>query len=274
MNPKVDRKQAILNSGIMAEVVRQLFPDARKTGEGQIIARCPFHPDSNPSLSIQSESGLFKCFACGEKGNGFDLYMKMKNCDFKQAIFQIEALAGIHYDQPAKKQRPQVVATFYYHNEAGHRRYYKKRFEPGYHGRSKSFAFYHLADGKEVKGRGGDPLLYNLPGILKVSEHGQIFFVEGERKADILNGWGLCATSIDSGGQSGKGSTWRKEWSEYFAGKEVVIVPDNDPTGDEYAASITERLLGVADSVKILRLPGLPVKGDIIDWVNLQEGKL
>ena len=30
---------------------------------------CPFHKDTNPSLSLSNEKGVFNCFGCGKKGN-------------------------------------------------------------------------------------------------------------------------------------------------------------------------------------------------------------
>lgn len=30
---------------------------------------CPFHKDTNPSLSLNNEKGVFNCFGCGAKGN-------------------------------------------------------------------------------------------------------------------------------------------------------------------------------------------------------------
>lgn len=268
---KPDRKQAVLDSGVMAQVVRDLFSDARSTAESQVIVHCPFHNDRNPSLSVHAVSGLFNCFSCGAAGNGFDLYMKVKSCDFKKALADLEALAGIHYDPAAKPPRPQVVATFYYHDEDGNRRYWKKRYEPGFDGRKKSFAFYHEAEGREVKGRGGNSLLYNLHRVKAAGELDPIFILEGEAKADVLTCWGLAATSLDSGGQSGKGATWRRQFTGYFAGKEVYILPDNDETGEEYAASLIKQLNGTAASIKVLRLPDLPPKGDVIDWIRLQR---
>ncbi|MCB9094717.1 MAG: hypothetical protein H6621_06575 [Halobacteriovoraceae bacterium] len=35
----------------------------------QVMAKCPFHNDNKPSLSINLEKGLYYCFGCGEKGN-------------------------------------------------------------------------------------------------------------------------------------------------------------------------------------------------------------
>src|SRR5262249_10222579 len=44
------------------------------------------------------------------------------------------------------------------------------------------------------------------------------------------------------------------------------ILPDNDEPGHKHAHQVARSLLGVAASVSILELPGLPPKGDIVDW--------
>lgn len=268
---KKDRKQAVIDAGIIPQVINQLFPDAKPGKADQVLVHCPFHQDKTPSLSINTAAGLYNCFACGAAGNGFDLYMKVKAVDFKTALADLEALAGISAGKlSVVKQFPRVVATFFYHDVDGSRRYWKKRFEPGFEaGKKKSFSFYHDENGQERKGRGGDPLLYNLHLLAKAPQGEPFFFFEGEAKADVLTGWELFATSLDSGGQSGKGSSWREGFEVYFEGREVYIVPDNDKTGETYAASIAERLMPVAASVKIIRLPNLPPKGDIIDWLKL-----
>jgi len=54
------------------ENVRRYFesklPDVR-WNRNQGTARCPFHADHHPSLSIDAERGLFFCHGCGAKGN-------------------------------------------------------------------------------------------------------------------------------------------------------------------------------------------------------------
>ena len=35
------------------------------------LALCPFHDDSNPSMSISPERQIYKCFVCGHAGNVF-----------------------------------------------------------------------------------------------------------------------------------------------------------------------------------------------------------
>ena len=36
----------------------------------KITACCPFHPDKHPSLSVNLDTGSYKCFACGTHGRG------------------------------------------------------------------------------------------------------------------------------------------------------------------------------------------------------------
>jgi len=259
----INRKDRLLDAGIVAKVIQELFPGVSPKKD-QILVKCLWHDDKTPSLSINVVTGQCNCFACRESGSIFDLWMKAKNCDFKTALNDLEKLAGIA-PEPTR-QAPQVVATYYYHTEAGEVAYYKKRFVPGFQGRSKSFAFYHTEKGNEVKGRGCDAVLYNQHLIVGVESNETCFVVEGEAKADLLTEWGFVATTLDSGGQSGKGSAWKKPFEKFFAGHDVVVLPDNDDTGRTYADTIAHNLVSVASSVKILNLPGLPQKGDILDW--------
>ena len=128
-----DRKQPIIDAQVFSQVTLQLFPEAKETKDDQLLVRCPFHDDKNPSLSVNVKSGLFNCFACPATGNFFDLYMKVKSVDFKTALADLEKVAGIeHKKASALRTFPQVVATFFYHDEQGNRRYWKKRYEPGF----------------------------------------------------------------------------------------------------------------------------------------------
>lgn len=291
-----DRKQAVIDAGVFPAALRELFPNMQATGQDQALVCCPFHPDEHPSLSVKLSGGIFNCFTCGAKGNGFDLDMKVTGRDFKAVLNDYEGRAGIAMKNHTAMGRPstitpkastcvtstvgpkvktKVVATFVYHDAEGKRRYWKKRFEPGFDGkRKKSFAVYHKGpDGKEIKGRGCDALLYNTHKLATNPPGEPVFILEGERKADALTAWGLCATSLDSGGQSGKTqATWKDEFNRFFEGREVYILPDNDAAGEIYGATIAGRLLKIAAAVRVLRLPGLPEKGDVMDWIKLQEG--
>jgi hypothetical protein len=110
--------------------------------------------------------------------------------------------------------------------------------------------------------------LYRLPDLLARSEE-QVYVCEGEEAADAAATLGLLATTSPHGCESASKADWRP-----LAGREVVILPDNDDAGQGYArdvASILVRLQPAA-KVKIVDLPGLPAKGDIYDWLEDHDG--
>ena len=47
------------------------LPGFQRHGNNRAKAICPFHDDHNPSLSVDGERGIYKCFACGAGGDVF-----------------------------------------------------------------------------------------------------------------------------------------------------------------------------------------------------------
>jgi DNA primase len=99
--------------------------------------------------------------------------------------------------------------------------------------------------------------------IAALAEKNTILIVEGEAKADLLSSWNVPATCCAGG--AGK---WRAEHSEFLRGADVAILPDNDERGRLHLDSIGKSLRGIANSIRVLDLPNLPSKGDIIDWAK------
>lgn len=65
------------------------------------FARCPWHEDDTPSLSITPAKGLFHCFGCGAKGNALQFIQKMEGTSFPAAVKKAEALRGTEAAAPA-----------------------------------------------------------------------------------------------------------------------------------------------------------------------------
>jgi RecA-family ATPase len=107
-----------------------------------------------------------------------------------------------------------------------------------------------------------DKLLYRLPG-LRASGDATVWITEGEKDADRLHDELLIATT----GIGGAGK-WRAEYADEFRGKHCVVLQDNDQAGRDHVATVARSLHGVAASVKVLLLPGLPEKGDVSDWLD------
>ena len=56
------------------------FPDMKPSGNGQFKARCIFHNEKDPSLSIKLPEGIYYCHGCSAEGNAVTL-AKFLNVD-------------------------------------------------------------------------------------------------------------------------------------------------------------------------------------------------
>ena len=59
---------------------------------------CPFHDDSNPSMSVSREKQIYKCFSCGASGNIYNFLMDYEHIDFKEALSKLSSKLGINID--------------------------------------------------------------------------------------------------------------------------------------------------------------------------------
>ena len=110
--------------------------------------------------------------------------------------------------------------------------------------------------------KGIEPLPYRLPQLLASAASAPVFIVEGEKDADALAERLLIATT-----NSGGAGNWRPSLNQYFKGRRVVILPDNDDAGHSHAWAVATALRDVAASVTILDLVSdMPPKSDISDW--------
>lgn len=130
----------------------------------------------------------------------------------------------------------------------------------------KDFIYEH-PDGRGgwAHGRGNaGPVPYRLPDLLQADRGAVVYTAEGEKKADRLAEWGLVATSHkDFPKGTIDGSPLK--------GRTVVILPDNDDAGERYARRMADIVRGSGGRPVMVRLPGLFVGGDILDWTGTRE---
>lgn len=86
-----------------SEIIRLYLPLDRR-GKGY-LALCPFHNDSKPSLTVNDDKGLFRCFACDTGGDAISFVQKFRNLDFLAALEEIATKLSIPL--PEKKDGPQ-----------------------------------------------------------------------------------------------------------------------------------------------------------------------
>jgi AAA domain len=89
-----------------------------------------------------------------------------------------------------------------------------------------------------------------------------IYWPEGERDVDSLTRLGMLAFTF-----GGTGDGLPPAAADHVAGRDVVILADNDDAGRKHAQAKAIVAYRVAKSVKIVEFPELPKGGDVSDWV-------
>ena len=56
---------------------------------------CPFHDDTNPSMSVSREKQIYTCFSCHATGNVFTFFFFFEHIDFKEALKYLGDKVGI-----------------------------------------------------------------------------------------------------------------------------------------------------------------------------------
>jgi hypothetical protein len=131
------------------------------------------------------------------------------------------------------------------------------------------FPQYHWDGEKWISGKPKGPKIpYLLPALIAATPTTPIYVVEGEKDCDALAKIGFVATCNSEGCDSGSGNKWTPDLNEYFRDRDVYIIPDNDAQGRKHAQHVAHNLDPVAKSVRVVELPGLPLKGDVSDWLK------
>lgn len=216
-------------------------------------AKCPAHTDNKASLSISPGRSdgktVINCFA------GCDTEAILDAADLALTDLFAEPLPP--RETSSRPGRPNIKATYDYQDESGKLLFQAVRFEP------KDFRQRQPKGNEWVWNlEGVRKVLFHLPQLLQSQWDATVLLVEGEADVLAAEALGFVATCNPMG--AGK---WNKEYSESLKGRKVCILPDNDEPGRKHAAAVKKALMGVAESVKVLALPGLPEKGDLRDWI-------
>ena len=70
----------------LAALVRLYGVELRKHGGSDLIGRCVFHDDHQPSLVVTPGKNLFHCLGCGAAGSVVDWVMKTEGVSFRHAV--------------------------------------------------------------------------------------------------------------------------------------------------------------------------------------------
>lgn len=267
-----------------------LLPNARQSQSGW-RAHCPAHDDQHPSLMIaEGDDGrvLLHCHAgCSieaicealsilptdlfpastpststkpSKTLRNERFRRRRHVDSSKNAFPsldaaIQSLARGVGGRPA--------GTWTYHDETGAEVFVVVRFDTP---SGKTFRPINRSDGAW---RIGDPPgklpLYGLPALADAK---RVYVVEGEKCVEAARSIGLVATTSAHGSKA----PHRTDWSP-SAGREVIVLPDNDESGRQYADKVVEILgkLMPRPIVTVVELPDLGDGEDLFDFLEQRD---
>jgi hypothetical protein len=243
---------------MQAEQIAKTLGNAKKAN-GQWVASCPVpshgkgNGDKNPSLSININDDGKPLFHCHGGCSQEDVFHTIRALNLLPELLERpDPLANI---RPIPRNI--LEQEWAYQDEDRQTVFVKQRYKIGETG--KTYRLYKVdADGRKHSTLGDARIVpYNLPALLDAKTAGRnVFLVEGEKAADAIKSIGMIATTAHTGAGS-----WPAAITEYFAGAQVIIVPDNDVPGWQYAYKAAEAILPIVKSLKVVDL-GLQGQGD------------
>jgi hypothetical protein len=243
---------------MQAEQIAKSLGNAKRAN-GQWVASCPVpshgkgNGDKNPSLSVHIDDSGKPLFHCHSGCTQESVFQTIRDRNLlpeleerPDPLANIKPLPKIEFQQEWQYQDEDRVTVFVKH-----------RLRVGETG--KTYRLYKVdPDGKRHPTLGDARIVpYKLPEMLDAKTAGRIIYLaEGEKAVDALMSLGVAATTAHSGA-----GHWPDAITEYFAGANVVILPDNDLSGWSYARKAAEAILPIAKAVKVVDL-GLQEQGD------------
>lgn len=250
---------------MQAEQIAKALGNAKKVN-GSWLASCPLpthgqgNGDKNPSLSISDGADgkpLFKCHGGCEQ---HDVFAAIRDYGLLPDLEpRAELLASIK-----PMSQPVLEKEWHYTDEDGVTLFIKQRYKTT---DSKGKTYKQLRVDEQGRRHasitGAQIVPYNLPEVEEARANNRtVFLTEGEKAADALKHIGVVATCTHQGA-----SSFPEDAIQYFAGLNVVILPDNDKVGWEYAKKAVKAIKNVAKSIRILDLQLEDPKEDAHEYV-------
>ncbi|WP_054075464.1 AAA family ATPase [Comamonas testosteroni] len=253
--------------------VHYLFPQGRIRGGKFYVGDTDGSPGKSLVVELEGlRRGLWKDFATDEGGDVIDLWARSQGLsaqhDFPRLATELRQWLGIAsatssiVRQPARTvaidELGPYTAKWDYLSTDGQLIACVYRYDPP------TGKEYRPWDVRARMWRAPDPRpLYNLPALLAARE---VVLVEGEKCAQALIQHGIIATTAMNGAKAPVDKTdWRP-----LAGKSVLIWPDRDAPGWDYAESVARACVAAGSTAVAILVPPptQPDKWDAADAID------
>lgn len=222
----------------------------------------PDHDDASPSFGYNQQKDTFNCFGCEWTGTGADLAATL-GVTAEQAGRDHRGRDhggdGVAPASPRRAKLGRIDDTYDYTDEAGTLLFQVVRYAPKNFRQRRPGAGTGLARGWIADVTGVRRVPYRLRELLDgISRGDRVFLCEGEKDANTLRALGYVATAV-----AGGANAWLDEYTQYFAGGDVTILPDHDTQGYGFGVAAATSLLRAGVRVRWCSLPK-----DVSDWLT------
>ena len=276
---RLDR-ESVRRVSPLEEVIPQLVGESLRGNSGEPAVRCPFHEDTHPSLRINAQRQVWRCDPCDVGGDVFAFVRRFNKCSFPEALSFLGERYGVEPDSepgPTQPRSSSPSGSWIYHRPDGSEAFKVERFEEASGKKRFRQAAPDGSDGWICKRGCMDGVERWLYRVEHLRGRDTVCLVEGEKIVDAMRTLGIPATTTPGG--AGKWHTSDPTRSPIGLGgyaaqfmdagiKNVAILPDNDDPGRQYAEDAALACHAAGLQVKVVTLPGLPPKGDVVDFLE------
>jgi putative DNA primase/helicase len=260
---------------LIGPVVRKLLGEPNQ----HLSSKSTLRFGNHGSLAVEvagEQQGTWFDYEHNEGGGLLALLLRQAGLEKAEALNWIHTECGAdicglsewRWDRDSGRR---TVATYDYRDASGKLLFEVVRYEP------KDFRQRRPdgSGGRDWTVRDMELVPYHLPQLIETAHNParSVYIVEGEKDVHTVEGLGLVAI-CNSGGAGPEpkadknyNSKWPSAFGQYFVGRDVIILPDNDAVGEAHARAIAKALIGTAARIRIVNLPGLAHKQDVSDWM-------
>jgi len=268
---------------IVCAAIESTGAPTRPRGEHTLMASCPLHPDTNPSLSVtwkpRTPTGgavLLHCFSCGAHAATIAAALGLRLADLfdepahPNPSHRRRAPSPHQATQPRRATEPahhwQRVTVYTYTTAAGAPVQQVIREECRSHAVAHKRFLQRYRVGRQWlwrKPEGFTPVLYRATALATADADRWVWLTEGEKDADTAAALGRLSTTNAQGAGS-----FPPALVDQLAGRKVAVLIDRDPAGYRRARDLHGQLHHRARGC-VLLLPAVTApKSDLTDHVE------
>ena len=229
-----------------------------------------------PAFTLYPEKNSWYCYSCKQNGSIIDLYLDIHQMshDKENIAKAIEELATEFNLFPEimtqEKLKPNKTGSrMHIYNDKNGNILARKTITKYSDGSKRTFWSLKTVTGFKNGLSGVKMPLYHTDRLHR-SQDPIVYFVEGEKDVETLeNCYGFTATSTPNGAQQ---TSWCDLYNEGLSNRNIIIITDNDKSGENHGKTVARNLYQIAESIKIIPAKAIwsdcPEKGDISDIIQ------